>query len=265
MELRNVSFAVDPILGHPKNQFMHRIKAELAESTNLANGYQQQELEKLMYGAEKAAITKNSISSNNSILFNSITEMESKKRSAVLTILNMNNSNEQDKKKLSVKLAREAFQREEGDTGSPEVQAAILTVKIHQLMDHIKRNFKDKVNIQRVRQMVQKRQSLLKYLKKDDPENYFYTIKKLGLTDDVIVREFNMSKQYMQDYNLWEDKVLVKLSDKEKEKLKKIDALKKKVGQYRELAQSKAAEIAKFEEQKAIIRAQRKAESSKKK
>ncbi|KAL7666308.1 37S ribosomal protein S28, mitochondrial [[Candida] zeylanoides] len=262
LDLRNVKFSVDPVLGDPDNAFMHRVRAELQEPTNLAGGVEQREMEKLMYGAERATLTKNSIANNNSILFSSITEMEAKKRSAVLTILNMKNSNEQEKKKKAVQLAQQEFARTEGDTGSPEVQAAILTVKIHFLVDHIKRNFKDKVNIHRVRQMVQKRQSLLKYLKRDDPESYIYNIKKLGLTDDVVVREFSMDKQYMQDYGWWEDKVLVKLSDKQKDKLKKMDDLRKKVASYQELAVIRAKELADAEREKAAIRAQarRKAE-----
>ena len=261
LELRNVKFHVDPVLGDPNNEFIHRIRAELNEETNLANSYEQEELVKLLYGAEKAAITKNSILQNNSILFNSITDIEQKKKRAVLTILNMKNTNLQDKKKLAVKIAQREFQNKEGDTGSAEVQAAILTVRIHFLMDHIKENFKDKANIQCLRELVQQRQRMLKYLKRHDAEKYFYTIKKLGLTDDCIVREFNMDKNYLQEYNVWEDKVLVRLSDKEKTKARKIDDLKKKVNQYRELAGVRAEELAKHEEQKAAIRAQRVAES----
>lgn len=260
LELRNLKFQVDPVLGDPTNEFIHRIRAELTEETNLANSYEQEELIKLLHGAEKAAITKNSILQNNSILFNSITDIEQKKKRAVLTILNMKNSNLQDKKKLAVKIAQREFQNKEGDTGSAEVQAAILTVRIHFLMDHIKANFKDKANIQCLRELVQQRQAMLKYLKRHNAEKYFYTIKKLGLTDDCIVREFNMDKNYMQEYNVWEDKVLVKLSEKEKSKAKRIDDLKKKVNQYRELAGVRAEELAKHEEYKATLRAQRAAE-----
>lgn len=256
MELKNRQYDVDPVLGAKQNDFMHRIRAELQEGTNMAQGYEQLELEKLMYGAEKAALSK---SGGNNILHKSITELEAKKRSAILTILNINNTNENDKKDLAVAIARKEFQRHEGDTASPEVQAAVLTVKIHFLMEHVKKNPKDHPHTQRVREYVQRRQRILKYLKKDQPENYFYTIKKLGLTDDVVVREFSMSRQYLQDYKVWGEKQLVKLSDKQKDKVRKMDELQKKVAGYAVLAESRARELKAVAEQKAEQRAQKKA------
>lgn len=231
--LENVQFLVDPVLGDPECSFLKRIRTELAEPTNLAYGYQKDEFEKLLYGAEKATLSKNL---TNPVLYDSIIATERKKARALLTILNVRNTNAKERKSLAIKLAREEFQREEGDTGSPEVQAAILTVRIHLGMDHVKQNFKDKTHTQHVRQMVQQRQKILKYLKADNPEKYYYTIAKLGLTDDVITREFNMGRQYLQDYQVWGDKQLVKLSDKQMRKEQKFVELQKRVVSYNQLA-----------------------------
>lgn len=232
--IANVQFQVDPVLGDSENRFMKRIRQELDNQTShLAYGYDRIEFEKLLYGAEKAALDK---TRGSEILSESIRQTEAKKKQALITILNLKNTNSQDKKNLAVKLAREDFARHEGDTASPEVQAAVYTIKIHFGMDHVKQFPKDKAHTQYVRELVQKRQKILKYLKKDDPKNYYYTIEKLGLTDDVITREFSMSKQYFQDFKVWGDKQLVKLSDKEQAKAAKVVDLEKRVGEYHVLA-----------------------------
>ncbi|KAK6458910.1 uncharacterized protein RJT20DRAFT_10392 [Scheffersomyces xylosifermentans] len=233
-QLKNVQFQVDPVLGDPKNEFMNHIKKEVDnEFKHLAYGIERSEFEKLLYGAEKAAFDK---TKGTEVLNESIRLAEERKKRALEIILNMKNTNAQDKKVLAIKLARQDFQRHEGDTASPEVQAAILTVKIHFGMDHVKNFPKDHTNTERVRQMVQHRQRILKYLKKDKPEMYYHTIAKLGLTDDVITREFNMGRQYFQDFKVWGDKQLVKLSDKQQGKVNKIHELQKRVSEYNDLA-----------------------------
>ncbi len=68
-----------------------------------------------------------------------------------------------------------------GDTGSPEVQVAILTERIRNLTDHFKANHKDNHSRRGLLMMVNKRRSLLAYLKKIDVERYNGLIQKLGL------------------------------------------------------------------------------------
>ncbi|MXO63927.1 30S ribosomal protein S15 [Qipengyuania oceanensis] len=68
-----------------------------------------------------------------------------------------------------------------GDTGSPEVQVAILTERIRNLTDHFKDHHKDNHSRRGLLQMVNKRRSLLAYLKKKDVERYNALIQKLGL------------------------------------------------------------------------------------
>ena len=67
------------------------------------------------------------------------------------------------------------------DTGSPEVQVAILTERIRNLTDHFKDNHKDNHSRRGLLMMVNKRRSLLDYLKKKDQARYADLIAKLGL------------------------------------------------------------------------------------
>jgi small subunit ribosomal protein S15 len=71
--------------------------------------------------------------------------------------------------------------RGEGDTGSPEVQVAILTERINNLTDHFKDHAKDHHSRLGLLKMVNKRRSLLAYLRGKDESRYQDLIAKLGL------------------------------------------------------------------------------------
>ena len=71
--------------------------------------------------------------------------------------------------------------RAEGDTGSPEVQVAILTERIRNLTEHFKGHAKDNHSRRGLLMMVNKRRSLLDYLRKSDGDRYLALIAKLGL------------------------------------------------------------------------------------
>lgn len=73
------------------------------------------------------------------------------------------------------------FQTHEGDTGSPEVQIALLTARIEYLTDHFKVHKKDHHSRRGLLKLVGKRRRLLDYLKKKDIERYRDIIKRLGL------------------------------------------------------------------------------------
>ena len=73
------------------------------------------------------------------------------------------------------------FQRKEGDTGSSEVQIALLTFRINDLTPHFKANPKDHHSRRGLLQLVNRRRSLLDYLKRKDNERYKALIEKLGL------------------------------------------------------------------------------------
>ena len=71
--------------------------------------------------------------------------------------------------------------RDKGDTGSPEVQVAILTSRIQSLTEHFKTHAKDNHSRRGLLMLVNKRRSLLDYLRKKDEQRYFDLIQKLGL------------------------------------------------------------------------------------
>lgn len=71
--------------------------------------------------------------------------------------------------------------RAEGDTGSPEVQVALLTANINKLQSHFDGNKKDHHSRRGLIRMVNQRRKLLDYLKSKDSERYSQLIKKLGL------------------------------------------------------------------------------------
>ncbi len=73
------------------------------------------------------------------------------------------------------------FARSEGDTGSPEVQVAVLTARIQELTEHLKVNHKDHHSRRGMLKMVGQRRGLLAYLKKKDINRYRALIEKLGL------------------------------------------------------------------------------------
>ncbi|MBR3601389.1 MAG: 30S ribosomal protein S15 [Lachnospiraceae bacterium] len=73
------------------------------------------------------------------------------------------------------------YARFEGDTGSPEVQIAVLTARIAELTEHLKTNQKDHHSRRGLLKMVGKRRGLLDYLKKTDIEGYRALIEKLGI------------------------------------------------------------------------------------
>jgi small subunit ribosomal protein S15 len=73
------------------------------------------------------------------------------------------------------------FQRAQGDTGSPEVQIALLTARINELTGHFKTHMKDHHSRRGLLRMVSRRRKLLDYLKGRKPDTYRALIEKLGL------------------------------------------------------------------------------------
>ena len=73
------------------------------------------------------------------------------------------------------------YGRTVGDTGSPEVQVALLTARINDITDHFKANPKDHHSRRGLLKMVGQRRGLLAYIKKNDIERYRQLIDRLGL------------------------------------------------------------------------------------
>jgi small subunit ribosomal protein S15 len=73
------------------------------------------------------------------------------------------------------------FQQHEGDTGSPEVQVALLSERVSHLTEHLKNNHKDHHSRRGLLKMVGQRRALLDYLKRKDLDRYKKLIETLGL------------------------------------------------------------------------------------
>ncbi len=73
------------------------------------------------------------------------------------------------------------FATHKGDTGSPEVQVALLTARINGLTEHFRNNHKDHHSRRGLLKMVGRRRNLLKYLKEKDFDRYRSLIERLGL------------------------------------------------------------------------------------
>ncbi|KAG0684399.1 hypothetical protein C6P40_002910 [Pichia californica] len=229
--IENKKEKVDPILGKPDNAFIQRLKIEIGEPNILIKGYNLIDVDKLLFGAKEIRLQKikeQDPSSNISPDFeNIIINEEKEKRDILLRILTLRNADNNEKQKKLNLLAIKEFERFEGDTGSSEVQAAVMTIEIYNLMDHIKKNPQDLLHIRKVRMLTQKRQRILRYLKRDNPQRYFWTIEKLGLTDENVHMEFNMDKKYMDAFEIWPGRQLVKINKRENEDLKKKRRLEK--------------------------------------
>lgn len=80
----------------------------------------------------------------------------------------------------------EGLRVHEKDTGSPEVQIALLTERINHLSGHLKQHKKDHTSRRGLLQMVGRRSSLLKYLDRKDRERYKQIIVKLGIREKSV-------------------------------------------------------------------------------
>ncbi len=83
---------------------------------------------------------------------------------------------QQEKEKIVI-----AYQAKDGDTGSPEVQIALLSEEINRLLSHLKTHPKDVHSKRGLLQMVAQRRSHLRYLKREDTRRYNALVKKVGL------------------------------------------------------------------------------------
>ena len=126
---------------------------------------------------------------------NDLNLSESSKSTASSRIVSLLNANGRTLQAYNTSFAQRVFARSEGDTGSAEVQAAILTTRILALKQHFASQGtakKDKHSWRGYRQLVHRRQKLLKYLRTESTTRYFDCLGKLGLTDASVMREITM-------------------------------------------------------------------------
>jgi small subunit ribosomal protein S15 len=94
----------------------------------------------------------------------------------MLTYTNTMSLNKDEKKEVV-----KEFALHEGDTGSPEVQIALLTKKIEELSEHLKKHRKDNHSRRGLLNMVSKRRRLIQYLKENEPKRHKELSKKLKI------------------------------------------------------------------------------------
>ncbi|KAJ1944843.1 hypothetical protein GGF37_002000 [Kickxella alabastrina] len=113
----------------------------------------------------------------------------------VRRIVALENANSQAVVHYNIDRALTAFGRSEGDSGSPEVQAAVWTVRINNLEDHLRINRKDHQNRRSYTKLLHKRAKMLKYLKRESLERYYLCLKQLGLTKEMVEGEILAPKR----------------------------------------------------------------------
>lgn len=121
-----------------------------------------------------------------------IDEASARASEASSRILALHNANSRTVRALNTSRAVSAFARREGDTGSSEVQAAVLTVRIIAEQRHLQTNRKDVHGKRGFRGLIHQRQKILKYLRRESVERYFKCIARLGLTDKAVTTEITL-------------------------------------------------------------------------
>lgn len=239
---------IDPVLGRPNVPFLARVKAVIGQPESQVDLLEPESTSRLLYGAEKALLSSSQPASASGTmshvdrddlphLQNSINalqaDQETSKREAVLRIISLQNTSSQQRQKQAVALARREFQRFDGDTGSPEVQAAISTIRIHFIAAHAKETKKDLQTKRRLEHMVQTRRNILLYLKRTDPKRYIWAIEKLGLSDTAVTAEFHMSRKYLWHTQFYGDKTLpLKKTVRDTKKAREHNAKRAKAERY---------------------------------
>ncbi|PVZ97457.1 hypothetical protein BB558_006581 [Smittium angustum] len=142
-------------------------------------------------GASIESMKKNRFS-----FVNSKVEATSKVMSEMVKrIISIKNQNAQALLDHNIELAIKHFGRNEGDTASPEVQAAVFTVRILHLADHLRVHKKDHSNRRKYTMFLHKRAKILRYLKKKSLERYFECLKELGLRQDMVEGQIPFPKR----------------------------------------------------------------------
>jgi len=99
----------------------------------------------------------------------------------------LENKSRAEKGKIAIDEFRRAFKRHESDTGSSAVQVAALSYKISMMTEHLQEHRKDNHSRRGLMSMLVRRQKLLKYMRRKEPDDYQMVLKSLGLKDRTFV------------------------------------------------------------------------------
>lgn len=212
---------VDPVLGRPDVPFIERLKHELGLDGRQVDALHARETALLADGAEEAFRAQSAGAGAadggdgaeadeglESRLAAHQTAARARQREAVRRILALPNASAAQSRAQAVQFAVAEFRRFEGDTGSPEVQAAVATIRILAMAAHAKEAKQDVQTKRALEHAVQKRRGILMYLRRANPERYVWTIEKLGLHDASVCAEFHMSRKYLFKVQFYGDRTL---------------------------------------------------------
>lgn len=123
---------------------------------------------------------------------------EQDKQAKMMRIVDLRNADSKGIQLENTRRIIDAFKRAPNDTASPEVQAALLTAKIHNLKDHLKRQPRDVTNQRPLRTMIHQRSKILKYLRSLDVGRYEECLAKIGVEPRAVEGEVIVTKQALR-------------------------------------------------------------------
>ncbi|BGP29293.1 hypothetical protein JCM10296v2_001031 [Rhodotorula toruloides] len=130
--------------------------------------------------------------------FEEANALEAQKRDQLMRILDLRNADSKGIESYNKRQIVKMFGRAEADTGSPEVQAAILTLRIRSIFAHLKASPRDVDNRQAMRQLVHKRGKILKYLRNVSVTRYEDLLLKIGVEPRAVEGEIIMRKNELR-------------------------------------------------------------------
>ncbi|KAK9456742.1 hypothetical protein V1511DRAFT_224064 [Dipodascopsis uninucleata] len=165
------------------------------KSTDPAYGFTVEEVETIVHGVKQAEVIRHAVARRPL----PVEIRDIKERQEILQrITSLRRSNLKEWQKHQIRQVIIEFGKHELDTGTAECQSAVLTVRILGIAEHLRYNPKDYSSSRRLTMLVQQRNNTLKYLRKKSILRYTNCIKKLGLNDSVVLKEFRYSQRLLE-------------------------------------------------------------------
>ncbi|KAM0752270.1 hypothetical protein T439DRAFT_312402 [Meredithblackwellia eburnea MCA 4105] len=131
--------------------------------------------------------------------FSEASGKELEKRNSMLRVLDLRNANAKGIEVENTRRIIKAFGEHEGDSGRPEVQAAIITARIHNLLSHLTTQPRDVNNRRPLRSLIQQRAKVLKYLRSVDVARYETCLKDIGVEPRAVEGEVIVEKKTLRE------------------------------------------------------------------
>ncbi|KAK9474611.1 mitochondrial 37S ribosomal protein uS15m [Dipodascopsis tothii] len=157
-------------------------------------GYAETEINTLFSGLEQAAMER---LRGAEYTLETVLKQEEAKRQIVMDVLGMKNASYMTWKKQQTQWVVRALGQHEHDTGTAEVQAGVWMMRVVALAEHLKYNNKDKRSLTRLSILVRKRNAVLRYLRDHSTSRYVDCLRKLGLSDRLVLAEVPATAQLL--------------------------------------------------------------------